>query len=43
MEIEIEYSNDGKIGSLIDCVILNRRLAGSVQNTRVYMNVAIDL
>ena len=30
------HSRDGKTANLIDYVIVNRRLAGSIQDTRVY-------
>ena len=35
------YSRDGKIANLIDYVIVNRRLAGSIQDTRVYRSAVI--
>ena len=37
------YSRDGKTANLIDYVIVNRRLAGSIQNTRVYRSAVIDV
>ena len=36
------YSRDGKTANLINYVILNRRLAGSVKDTRVYRSAVID-
>ena len=36
------YSRDGKTVNLIDYVIVNRRLAGSIQDTRVYRGAVID-
>ena len=30
------YSHDGKTANLTDCVIVKRRLAGSIQDTRAY-------
>ena len=37
------YSRDGKKANLIDYVIVNRRLAGSIQDTRVYRSAVIDV
>ena len=37
------YSRDGKTANLTDNFILNRRLAGSIQDTRVYGSVVIDV
>ena len=37
------YSRDGKTANLIDYVIVNRRLAGSIQDTRVYRSAVIDV
>ena len=37
------YSRDGKTANLIDYVIVNRRLAGSIQDTRVYRSAGIDV
>ena len=37
------YSRDGKTPNLIDYVIVNRRLAGSIQYTRVYRSAVIDV
>ncbi|XP_065564259.1 DDB1- and CUL4-associated factor 13-like [Artemia franciscana] len=37
------YSRDGKRAKLIDYVIVNRRLAGSTQDTRVYESAVIDV
>ena len=37
------YSRDGKTTNLIHYVIVNRRLAGSIQYTRVYRSAAIDV
>ena len=37
------YSRDGKTANLIDYVIVNRRLAGLIQNTRVYRSAVIDV
>ena len=36
-------SCDGKTANLIDYVIVNRRLAGSIQDTRVYRSAVIDV
>ena len=35
------YSRDGKTANLIDYVIVNRRLAGSIQDSRVYRSAVI--
>ena len=37
------YSHDGKIANLIDYFVVNRRLAGSVQDTRVSRSAVIDV
>ena len=37
------YSQDGKKANLTDSVIVNRRLAGSIQDTRVYRCAAINV
>ena len=37
------YSRDGKTANLIDYVIVNRRLARSIQDTRVYRSAVIDV
>ena len=37
------YSRDGKKENLIDYVIVNRRLAGSLQDTTVYRSAVIDV
>jgi hypothetical protein len=37
------YSRDGKTANLIDYVIVNRRLAGSIQDNRVYRSAVIDV
>jgi hypothetical protein len=37
------YSHEGTKTNLIDYVIANRRLTGSVQDTRVYKSVVIDV
>ena len=37
------YSRDGKIANLIDYVIVNGRLAESIQDTRVYKSTVIDV
>jgi len=37
------YLRDGKTANLIDYVILNQRLAGSIQDTRVYRGAVIDV
>ena len=37
------YSHDGKTANLIDYVIVNRRLAGSIQDTRVYRMLLLML
>ena len=37
------YSRDGTTANLIGYVIVNRRLAGSIQVTRVYRSVVIDV
>ena len=37
------YSRDGKTANLIDYVIVNWRLAGSIQDTRVYKIAVIDV
>jgi len=37
------YSRDGKATNLIDYVIVNRRLAGSIQDTWVYRSFVIDV
>ena len=37
------YSRHGKIANFIDYAIVNRRLAGSIQDTRVYRSAAIDV
>ena len=37
------YSRVGETANLIDYVILNRKLAGSIQDTRVYRSAVIDL
>ena len=39
----IWYSRDGKTAILIDYVIVNRRLAGSIQDIRVYRSAVIDV
>ena len=36
------YSHDGKTANLIDYVIVNQRLAGSIQDTRVYRSAVIN-
>ena len=36
-------SSDGKTANLIDYVIVNRRLAGSIQDTKVYRSAVIDV
>ena len=36
------YSLDGETANLSDYVILNRRMAGSIQDTRVYSSVVIN-
>ena len=35
------YSRDGKTANLIDYVIVNQILAGSIQDTRVYRSAVI--
>ena len=37
------YSRDGKTANLIDYVTVNRRLTGSIQDTRVYRSAVIDV
>ena len=37
------YSRDGKTSDLIDYVIVNRRLVGSIQDTWVYRSAVIDV
>ena len=37
------YSRDGKTANVIDYVIVNRRLARSIQDTRAYENVVINV
>ena len=37
------YSRDGKTANLIDYVIVNQRLAGSIQDTRAYRSAVIDV
>ena len=37
------YSRDGKTANIIDYVIVNRRLAGSIQDTRAYRSAVIDV
>ena len=37
------YSPDRKTANLIDYVIVNRRLAGSIQDTRVKRSAVIDV
>ena len=37
------YSCDGKAANLIDYAIVNRRLAVSIQNTRVYSSAVTDV
>ena len=37
------YPRDGKTTNLTDYVIVNRRLAGSIQDTSVYRNTVIDV
>ena len=37
------YFHDGKTPDLIDYVIANRRLARSIQDTRVYRSAVIDV
>ena len=37
------YSLDGKTANLIDYIIVNRRLPGSIQDTRVYKIAVIDV
>ena len=37
------YSRYGKTANLIDYGIVNRRLAGSIQDTRVYRSAVIDM
>ncbi|XP_065583400.1 craniofacial development protein 2-like [Artemia franciscana] len=37
------YSRDGKTANLVDYVIVNRRLAGSIKDTRVYRSAVIDV
>ena len=37
------YSRDGKTAKLIDYVIVNRRLAGSIQDTRVNRSAVIGV
>jgi hypothetical protein len=39
----IWYSRDGKTANLIDYVVVNRRLVGSIQDTRVYRSAVIDV
>ena len=36
------YWLDGKTANLIDYIIVNQRLAGSIQDTRVYRSAVID-
>jgi hypothetical protein len=36
------YPHDGKTANLIDYAIVNRRLAGLTQDTRVYRSAVID-
>ena len=36
------YSRDGKTSNLIDYVIVNQRLAGSMQGSRKYRSAVID-
>ena len=36
------YSYDGKAAKLIDYLIVNRRLTGSIQNNRVYRSAITD-
>ena len=37
------YAFDGKISNLIDNAIVNRRLARSIEDTRVYRSAVIDV
>ena len=37
------YSHDGKTANLGDYAIVNQRLAGSIQDTRVYRSAVIDV
>ena len=37
------YLRDGKTANLIDYVIVNRRLAGSIRDTREYRSAVIDV
>ena len=37
------YTRDGKTANLIDYAIVNQRLAGSIQDTRVYRSGVIDV
>jgi hypothetical protein len=37
------YSRDGKTPNVIDFVIVNRKLKGSTQDTRVYRSAVIDV
>ena len=37
------YSHDDKTGNFIDHLFVNRRLAGSIQGTRVHRSVVIDV
>ena len=37
------YSSDGKTTNLVDGVIVNQKLAGSIQDTRVYRSAVIDV
>ena len=37
------YSRDGNTANLIDYAMVNRRLAGSIQNTREYSSAVTDV
>jgi len=37
------YSHDGKTANLIDYIIVNWKLAGSIQDTTVYRSAIIDV